>query len=168
ASGSKQRPLFNSPTPFRGSNAMPKIEDETPKPDTVALVVGSLTAETLAAHNPTLVEALSATAREEGAAAERSRIQTIEGLSQPGLEDFIAEAKFDPAQTPEAVAVEALSRLKAGNVDRGSALRAEGEQPLGNDHGDETAGPAKPGDVINAHAVFRGRAAAEKGSKSGR
>lgn len=74
----------------------------------------SLTREQLAAQAPELMKALIAECVEKGAAAERARIQAVEGQSIPGHEALIATLKFDGKSTAgdAAMAVNAAERAQ--------------------------------------------------------
>lgn len=68
----------------------------------------TMTLEQLKAEHPDIVDAIRNEALQEGAAAERTRIQEIEALGCTGHEDLIHAAKFENFQSAPEVAVAVL------------------------------------------------------------
>ncbi|MEX0745684.1 MAG: S49 family peptidase [Phycisphaeraceae bacterium] len=81
------------------------------------------TAAELAAAYPTLVAAIQAAAKLDGAAAERTRIAGIDKLAMPGHEKLIADCKADTACSPEAAAVKIVEAHKAKLGQQLAAIR---------------------------------------------
>lgn len=136
-----------------------------------AELLGAITTEAAAAATATATadaqqtsEAAIAAARTEGATAERARIHGIEQAAVPGIETWIAEAKYDPDMTVEKASVEGLRRIRAGEVDHTALSLAGGEAPLGPDAVAPASDGAHATGVVtrlpNANEVFRARAAA--------
>jgi signal peptide peptidase SppA len=65
--------------------------------------------------------------RNEGAEAERERIQAIEAIKAPGYEDVIAELKFKPEATRESVADAILTKQNERREQAGAAYQQDGE-----------------------------------------
>lgn len=133
-------------------------------------LLAAIVAEGKQAATAAATDAALATARAEAATAERERIKAIENISVPGLEAWIAEAKFDPQMTPEKVAVEGLRRIRAGEIDQSKALADEGLSPLGPD-AQSGASPASGSGVVTRlptpAAVFTARARAAREHSGG-
>lgn len=68
-----------------------------------------------------------ATARAEGASAERERIQSIESISHPGASTIITENKFKPEMTKEAVALMIVEAESAASKRLGEGRAADGK-----------------------------------------
>lgn len=99
----------------------------------------------LTAAYPQLCGELQASARIEGATAERERIAAIDKLARPGRETIITAAKADPAMTADKTAIAILA---ADDAKRDAALtgikgvEAEGSKVLAAPAG--ATPPAKP------------------------
>ena len=112
-----------------------------------AVTPDQITAEFLKQHCSAVHEAIRAEGHaagteeglKAGAEQERARIKGIEECAVEGLEDYIAQAKYDPEATVDSVSRESLRRIRAGEVNRTSQLENEGELPLG-----AGGAPAKP------------------------
>lgn len=81
------------PKTFVGVEACASTFNENPKKES------SMDLEKLKAEYPDLVEAIAAQARQEGANAERARIQEIEAIALPGFENLVTAAKADGKTT---------------------------------------------------------------------
>lgn len=66
----------------------------------------------LQAKHPELVEQIKNTAAHEAVVAERKRIQEIENLTPPGMEELANKAKFETGVTAEQLAIEVLKAQK--------------------------------------------------------
>ena len=62
---------------------------------------------------------------EAGRTAERERIKAIKEQDNPLVSDFIAEQMFNPEATPESVAVEAMKRIKDGDLNYAALMNEE-------------------------------------------
>ena len=82
--------------------------------------------EQLAAQHPELLQAVLA----EGATAERSRIQAVEGQSIPGHDALITALKFDGKSTAGDAAVAVLAAERQTRTAQASALASDAPQPL--------------------------------------
>lgn len=80
--------------------------------------------EYLAKHAPELFDSIKAKAREDGARAERERIQAIEANTLPGYEKLAASVKFDGKTTGDQLALMIFKKQKEDGVSL-SQLRAE-------------------------------------------
>ena len=94
--------------------------------------------ETLKAEFPDLVKAISAQAREEGAEAERLRIQQIEAVALPGFENLVSAAKADGKITASDLSVQIVKaqmvlRNKAENAREEDAKGLESIKPMASD-----------------------------------
>lgn len=63
--------------------------------------------------------------RAAGAEAERARIRAVEAASMPGLEELIAQLKFDGKTTGPEAAAQVLTHYKAQNVGALASLKAD-------------------------------------------
>lgn len=136
----------------------------TPKESTMKTnEPATLTAEQLAEKHPEQVAAIRAEGeaagketglkegRIEGATAERTRILAIEDLAIAGHEAVIAEAKRDPAATPEATAVKLLQAQKANPAPAAKEPSAA-DKHLAKMAGDEAKTPAPSAQLPRAEA----------------
>jgi len=85
-----------------------------------------LTIEQLKAEHPQLAQAL----REEGAVAERERIQGIESALLPGHEKTIAAMKFDGKSTAGDAALAIVQAESTARASRAQALLNESPEPV--------------------------------------
>lgn len=99
-----------------------------------------ITAEQLNAENPGLADSL----RAEGAAAERARIQAVEGQSMPGHEALIAGLKFDGKSTAGDAALAVLAAEKKARSAQAAANAEDAPQPLAQAPAATVAAPAAP------------------------
>lgn len=99
-----------------------------------------ITAEQLNAENPSLADSL----RAEGAAAERARIQAVEGQSMPGHEALIASLKFDGKSTAGDAAQAVLAAEKKARVAQATANADDAPQPLPQAPAATVAAPSAP------------------------
>ncbi|KQW96970.1 hypothetical protein ASC94_09185 [Massilia sp. Root418] len=114
-----------------------------------------ITAEQLNAENPALADSL----RAEGAAAERARIQAVEGQSMPGHEALIASLKFDGKSTAGDAALAVLAAEKKTRSAQAAANADDAPQPLQQAPAATVAAPAAP------EAADDSRAALDKKAK---
>ena len=85
-----------------------------------------ITREQIAAEAPDVLAAI----RQEGAAAERERIQAIEATAIPGHEALIAALKFDGKSTAGDAALAVLAAEKKSRQAQASALAGDAPNPL--------------------------------------
>ncbi|MCS4508896.1 signal peptide peptidase SppA [Xylophilus ampelinus] len=88
--------------------------------------------EQLAADHPDLVEALLSEGAAAGAAAERARIQAVEGASLPGHESLIASLKFDGTTTGPGAAAAVVAAERQARAAQAAALANDAPQVLPN------------------------------------
>lgn len=79
---------------------------------------------------PAIVEALRAEGREEGAKAERERIQAVHALAMPGHEALVAAAMFDGKSDAGAVAIAVLAAQKEQLKNMAGNLAADAPAPV--------------------------------------
>lgn len=116
-----------------------------------------ITREQLAAEAPDLVAALQA----EAAAAERERIQAVEGALIPGHEALIAMLKFDGKSTGGDAALAVNAAERALRQRAAAAHAADAPQPLPS--AAAPAGPAPdPADDMSLPVEARCKAAWDK------
>ena len=84
-----------------------------------------ITREQLAAEAPDVLVAI----QQEGASAERARIQSIEAQSIPGHEKLISALKFDGKSTAGDAAMAVLAAEKTSRTAAATALAAEAPAP---------------------------------------
>ena len=85
-----------------------------------------ITREQLAAEAPDVLAAV----QQEGASAERSRIQSIEAQAIPGHEALIATLKFDGKSTAGDAAMAVLAAEKTTRSAQAAALAKDAPAPL--------------------------------------
>ena len=85
-----------------------------------------ITREQIAAEAPDLLASI----QQEGASAERARIQAVEGQSLPGHEALIATLKFDGKSTAGDAAMAVLAADKKARNTQAAALAGDAPQPL--------------------------------------
>ena len=85
-----------------------------------------ITREQIAAEAPDLLASI----QQEGASAERARIQAVEGQSLPGHEALIATLKFDGKSTAGDAAMAVLAADKKARTTQAAALAGDAPQPL--------------------------------------
>jgi signal peptide peptidase SppA len=86
----------------------------------------TMTADEIKAAHPAIVDAFIA----QGAAAERARIQAVEGQLIPGHEALIATMKFDGKSTAGDAAVAVLAAERAGRAAHARASDADAPAPV--------------------------------------
>lgn len=104
-----------------------------------------ITRERLAAEAPELLAALLAEARDEGAAAERSRMKAIDEVAMPGHEALIASARYTAPISAEALAMQIIraERLARERFLSDAAKDGEEVDVPASPHGLEVADDAK-------------------------
>lgn len=85
-----------------------------------------ITREQIAAEAPDLLASI----QQEGASAERARIQAVEGQSLPGHEALIATLKFDGKSTAGDAAMAVLAADKKARTTQAAALAGDAPKPL--------------------------------------
>lgn len=95
------------PKTFVGVEACASTFNKNPKKES------SMDLEKLKAEYPDLVEAIAAEARQEGANAERARIQEIEAIALPGFENLVTAAKADGKTTATDLSVQIVKAQMA-------------------------------------------------------
>lgn len=98
----------------------------TPTPTTYQGSTMSLTREQLAQESPDLLAAI----QQEGASAERARIQAVEAQAIPGHEALIAALKFDGKSTAGDAAVAVLAAERTARSTAAARLAADAPQPV--------------------------------------
>lgn len=101
-----------------GGESLSTVEDHS-------MEYTDITLDDLKAQRPDLIQALTASATEAGATAERERIQGIEALAMPGHEALINALKADGSTSPEVAAVKILQAEKAANATHLQNLQAD-------------------------------------------
>ena len=86
----------------------------------------ALSVETLKANHADIYQAVL----DQGAKAERERIQGVEALAMPGHEALIDQFKYDGATTAEAAAVQILKAEKTNRESALAQVREEAPAPL--------------------------------------
>jgi len=132
-----------------GASQMPRQQEGAPTAPEMS--ANTITAESLRASHPDIVQSLIDEGRQAGAEQERARIAGIQELSFEGLEEFVTSAALDPEQTPEKVAMECMRKIKAGEVSPRAS--ADLEAPLGADPG-AAEGQGQGEKVIDINGVY--------------
>ena len=113
----------------------------------------TITREQLAAQSPELLQAILA----EGASAERTRIQAVEGQLIPGHEALINTLKFDGKSGPGDAAMAVNAAEKQSRTAQAAALAADAPQPVA-----QAAAPSVPaapgGDLTRAELDEKAKA----------
>lgn len=115
----ERSPSGRAPTPSRAGPARTLNLSTTPKGS-------AMNREQIEAEHP----ALAAELRAEGAAAERTRIQAIEGQTIPGHEALITSLKFDGKSTAGDAAMAVLAAEKSTRAAHASAAANEAPKPV--------------------------------------
>lgn len=107
--------------------ASPPAPGPAPLPSPLNLITGvSMNRAELAAAHPELLQSLLA----EGAAAERSRIQAVEGALIPGHEALIASLKFDGKTSGGDAALAVNAAERTVREKQGTALNSAAPKPV--------------------------------------
>jgi signal peptide peptidase SppA len=85
----------------------------------------AITVDVIKAEHAAVADALIAQGRNEGAAAERERIRSVEAVALPGYQAIVEAAKYDGTSTGDQVAGRIVAAQKA---DQANALKAIHEQ----------------------------------------
>ena len=121
----------------------------------------SITREQLAAQAPDVLAAVQA----EGAAAERARIQAVEGQLIPGHEALINALKFDGKSGPGDAAMAVNAAEKQGRAAQATALANDAPQPVAQTPAPAVAVPANAGESrAELHVKAQAHMAAHPGA----
>lgn len=77
---------------------------------------------------PDVFERIRLEGRDEGAQAERERIQSIESIKAPGYENLVSENKFKPESTKESISALVVEAQEARREKAQKDLEADGQK----------------------------------------
>lgn len=110
---SNNSPIANEPFEIQNTTSTGKLPEANKEEPII------MNLEQLKNEYPDLVEQIQNEAKKEAINAERNRIQEIENISQPGMEEIVNKAKFE---TGASAADTAMEILKAQNAQRTTKL----------------------------------------------